>query len=231
MIQIKRKKKKKNIGTIIIFFLIFLNIAFIASIYHFEKVVTPTVMAAADMEMRAKSTEIINQTIVDEYTKQFSYNDIIQMDKDDNGNIVMIKADTLKMNKIACDVALKSQDKLQKLGRIGVKVPLGYILKSNILAYYGPSITIKMEPIGFIETKYISQFESAGINQTRHRIYVQVRTDVRVILPMENNDIQVINEVPIAETIIVGKIPETSVNLGMQDASFKLKNETNDKGK
>lgn len=231
MVQIKRKNKKKNIGTKIIIFLIFLNIIFIAFIYHFEKVVTPTVMAAADMEMRAKSTEIINQTIVDEYAKQFSYNNIIQMDKDDDGNIVMIKADTLKMNKIACDVALKSQNQLEKLGKIGIRIPMGYIFKSNILAYYGPSITIKMEPIGFIETKYISQFESAGINQTRHRIYVQVKTEVRVILPMQNNDIEVVNEVPIAETIIVGKIPETAVNLGMQDASFKLKNGANDKGK
>jgi len=181
-------------------------------------------MSVADAEMRAKSIEIVNKAIIDEYSKQFNYDDIIHVEKDKNDNIVLLKADTLKMNKIACDVALTSQKELKSLGNVGIKVPLGYILKNNILSYMGPSIAIKMQPIGYIETKYISDFEQAGINQTRHKIYVQVKTKIRVIIPLKSNDIEINNEVPIAETIIVGKVPDNSLNLDLQNAGSKLNN-------
>ena len=164
---------------LIIISIIMIN--FVIFIYIFDKISMPTIMAVADSEMRAKATEIVNKAIIDEYSNQFNYDEIIKADKDSVGNIVMLKADTLKMNKIACDVALKSQKELMKLGDVGIKVPIGYITRNNILSYYGPSVTIKMQPIGQVETKYSSEFESAGINQTRHKIYVKVKTTVRVI--------------------------------------------------
>ncbi|HEY8892376.1 MAG TPA: sporulation protein YunB [Clostridium sp.] len=196
--------------------------------YIFDKTVMPTVMAVADAEMRAKATEIVNRAIINEYSDQFNYDQVIRVDKDSQGNIVMLKADTLKMNKIACDVALESQKELMKLGEVGIKVPLGYITRNNILSYYGPKITIRMQPIGSIETKYSSEFESAGINQTRHKIYVKVKTTVRVIIPLKSNDIVVTNEVPIAETIIVGKTPNTAVQLDLNGTGFKMGNISGD---
>lgn len=195
-------------------------------IYILDKVVTPTVMAVADAEMRAKSMEIINTSILKEYSKQFNYDDIIKVEKDEHGNISMLKADTLKMSKIASDVALNSQKELKALGHIGIKVPIGYIFNNNILANIGPDVSVKMEPIGYIETKYQSEFESAGINQTRHKIYVQVYAKVRIIIPTKKDDIEVKSEVPISETIIVGKTPDTSINLDLNGAGYKI-NEQN----
>ncbi|NRZ96210.1 sporulation protein YunB [Clostridium tetanomorphum] len=206
---------------------LFLSIFGAIFIYTFDEIVTPTVITVADGEMRAKALEILNKTIIDNCLENFKYEDIISMEKDDSGNIAMIKADTLKMNKIACDVALESQQRLKDLGTVGIKMPLGYVFKNNILAYFGPNITVKMQPIGYIETKYLSDFESAGINQTRHKIYVQVKTNIRVIIPMRSNDIEVKNEIPISETIIVGRIPETSINLGLENAGFKIRAEEN----
>jgi len=185
------------------------------------------VMAVADAEMRAKATQIVNRAIINEYSKQFNYDEIIRVDKDSEGNIVMLKADTLKMNKIAIDVALESQKELLKLGDIGIKIPIGYITRNNIFSYYGPRITIKMQPIGLVETKYSSEFESAGINQTRHKIYVKVKTTVRVIIPLKSNDIEVANEIPIAETIIVGKTPNTAIGLDLNGTGFKMNNSDN----
>ena len=199
-------------------------ISFNVFIYSLDKIITPTVIAVADAEMRTKAMEIVNKSILDEYSKSFNYDEIIHIEKDNSNNIVMLKADTLKMNKIAVDVALEAQNEIKKLGNIGIKIPMGYIFKNNILANLGPSVTIKMQPIGLVETKYLSEFESAGINQTRHKVYVQLITKIRVIIPSRSNDIEVKNEVPIAETIIVGKIPETFMNLDLQKAGVKLNN-------
>jgi len=217
---------KIKIKILIIIGIIMMN--FTIFTYIFDKTVMPTVMAVADAEMRAKATEIVNRAIINEYSDQFNYDQVIRVDKDSQGNIVMLKADTLKMNKIACDVALESQKELMKLGEVGIKVPLGYITRNNILSYYGPKITIRMQPIGSVETKYSSEFESAGINQTRHKIYVKVKTTVRVIIPLKSNDIVVTNEVPIAETIIVGKTPNTAVQLDLTGTGFKMGNISGD---
>jgi sporulation protein YunB len=219
VINIKNKIKAR---ILLIMAIIMINLTIF--IYIFDKTLMPTVMAVADAEMRAKATEIVNRAIINEYSNQFNYDQVIRVDKDSEGNIVMLKADTLKMNKIACDVSLESQKQLMKLGEVGIKVPIGYITRNNILSNYGPSITIKMQPLGHVETKYSSEFESAGINQTRHKIYVKVKTTVRVIIPLKSNDIEVTNEIPIAETIIVGKTPNTAVQLDLNGAGFKLGN-------
>lgn len=195
-----------------------------ASIYFIDAMMRPAILSASDVETRAKVTEIVNSVIVNEYSKKFNYENIINVEKDKDGNIVMIKADTLRMSKISCDVALECQSQLKKVGTIGLKLPLGYIFKNNLLAFFGPNITIKMCPIGYIETKYLSDFESAGINQTRHKIYVQVKTNMRIIVPLNSKDIEIKNEVPISETIIVGKVPDTAINLGLDSAGFRLPN-------
>jgi len=213
--------KKMKILIFLFSFLVIFNIL----IYYFDKIITPTLLVVADAEMRAQCMEIVNKVISDEYSKAFNYDDIIRVDKDKEGNIVMLKADTLRLNQIACDVSINSQKKLREFGNYGIKIPLGYIFKNNLLSYLGPTIKVKMQPIGSIETKYHSEFESAGINQTRQRIYVSFKTNMRIILATRGNDLEVSNEIPISETIIVGKIPSTAVQLDLQDAGFKLGNQ------
>lgn len=128
------------------------------------------------------------------------------------------------MNKIACDVSLDAETEIKKMGSVGVKIPIGYISKNNILAQYGPKFTMKVQPVGYTETTYLSKFESAGINQCRHKIYVEIKTNIRIFLPFRNKDIEVVNEVPISETIIVGKVPQNAIQFGEDSKGFKLKN-------
>lgn len=224
--MIKRIRLKSYKIKLYKYYIIFLSIIilFIITIYKISSVITPAIATAADVEIRSKVNKTVSSVIINEYSEKFNYNNIINIEKDKDGNIVMIRADTLKMNKIACDVAIESQNQLTKVGEVGLKIPLGYILKNNLLTFIGPSITVKMQPIGYIETKYLSDFESAGINQTRHKIYVQVKTNMRIIVPFNSKNIEVNNEVPISETIIVGKVPNAAINLGLDNAGVKLPN-------
>ncbi|MGL5244333.1 MAG: sporulation protein YunB, partial [Sarcina sp.] len=155
--------------------------------------------------------DIINKNISNIYEKKFDYEELVKIDKDKEGNIVMIKADAVKLNSLATEVAIKAQQEIREVGSIGVKIPIGYITKNNIMSYWGPTITVKMEPIGRVEIAYDSIFESAGINQTRHKVYINVKTDLKIILPLQSREVEVKNEIPVSETIIVGKIPRTSL--------------------
>ena len=115
--KIKRFKKLDNkIKVIAIAIILF--VCFISSIYFIDLRLTPSIITDSDVEVRAKVTEIINSVILNEYSKNFNYDTMIHVDKDNERNIVMIKADTLRMNKIASDVALESQKNIKKIGKI-----------------------------------------------------------------------------------------------------------------
>lgn len=196
----------------------------ITFLYRLDRIISPIILNSADMEMKNRTVEIINRTVLENCQKNFMYEDIININKDECGNINMIKADTIKLNKLACDVALESQNRLKEFGVKGVKLPASYIFKNNIISFFGPSIKVKMQPIGYTETKYISEFTSAGINQTNHKISMEVITNIRIIIPLNSKDIEVKKQVPISETIIVGKVPESSINMEIGQTTFKAKN-------
>lgn len=218
-----KKRKRKRFINFFPIIIVLLTIVII-SLYIIDAYITPIILAEGDIIMRAKATEIINKIALDEFAKKFSYDDIIKVVKDKDGNIVMLQADTIKMNKIAADVTLKSQSELKKQSKVYIKVPLSYLLHNNLLGRLGPDVKIRIEPIGYIETKYASTIESAGINQVRHKIYVNMKTQVRVVLPMESNDVDINTEIPIAETVIVGKVPNNAWGLDIGNDKVKIKN-------
>ena len=173
----------------------------------------PSILISADSEMRSRASEIMNKAIVEEYSSKFKYSDIVNIEKDKEGNIILLQADTIKLTKIACDVADRAHKDLKEVGQVGGKINLGYVLKNNLLAQLGPQVTYKMEPIGYIETEYVSSFVSAGINQTTHKMSVVLKTKLRITIPLAVSDIEIKTEVPISETVIIGKVPTNSFQL------------------
>ena len=203
-------KKRKSLKKVKIRFLIIIICTLIIFIfYSINKNLSPTIIAVADSELRARTLDIINTNIQTIYDEEFKDIDLVSVEKDSNDKIVMVKADTVRLNTLATKISLKGQDELEKMGKVGFKIPLGYVSKVSILSYLGPDIIVKMRQIGRVEVSYESIFESAGINQTRLKIYMNVKSTMQIILPFESRDLEVVNNVPVCETIIVGEIPRT----------------------
>ncbi|WP_300857115.1 sporulation protein YunB [uncultured Clostridium sp.] len=215
----KRPKQRKNINFkqfklssnfLIIFFII---IMFNFIIYIFGKRIFPTVLEIGETKIKAEAIKIMNEESINVYSENFKYDDIIDIEKDSAGNITMIRADTVKQNYLASQVVLKCDKRLEDLEDLGVKIPLGY-LTNNVMFYnMGPKITVKMQQLGNITTSYESEFESAGINQTRHKIYLNLNATMKVVVPFNSREIEVTCQIPVSDTVIVGKIPETSINM------------------
>jgi len=206
--------KKTSTNKRILIFLSIIISLLILFIYMLDKIILSTLMVVADGEMRTRAIEVIDRNILDLYDKEFNYDDIMKIEKDGQGNINMIRADTIKLNSLAAKVSLESQNKLREMGAVGIKIPIGYISKNVILSNLGPSVKVRMQPIGSVKTNYISEFESAGINQTRHKIYLEVETSIKVIIATKSDEVQIKNTIPVAETIIVGKVPTTNLDFG-----------------
>lgn len=194
-------------------------------LYELNRAITPAISNVADGEIKRRTVDILNKTILKEYSDKFNYDEVIKVDKDSEGNIIMLRADTLKMNQIACEVAIRAQEELKESGSINIKIPVGYIFRNNIISNMGPKVTVKAQPMGSIDTEYSSKFQSEGVNQTKHSIYINVKTNVRVIFPMSVSKLEVKTQVPLAETIIVGKVPNTALQFDLKNAGFDLRSE------
>lgn len=203
-----RKKRIKPRFFIIILILIIFNIV----LYMFDKRVLPYVLQKSETMVKAKAVDTISEVSMNVFSSEFKYDDVIKIDKDSEGNINLIRADTIKLNKLSSEIALQCNDELKKMGDMGIDVPMGWITERSVFYDLGPEINIKIQHIGNINIDYDSKFESAGINQTRHKIYLKVKAMVRVIVPLHSQDVEVDCDIPVAETIVVGKIPETALD-------------------
>ena len=165
-------------------------------------------------ENRAKSiaTMISNEqaTIV---MTEHSYDELFTIEKDNNGNVVMIKANVVPINEIISDVANKIQEQLDQKGREDVEIALGSFTGFKLLAGRGPGIKIRISSIGNVETDLRSEFTAQGINQILHRVYLQVKCRVSILTPFNDIEQEITNQVLLIENVIVGNIPSTYYNL------------------
>lgn len=207
--KIRFQIKHPKITMVIIAIFLLIN----SILYFFDKNILPTVLSIGEEKVRREATTIINETALDIYSKDFNYNDMILTEKDNEGNITLLRADTVKLNYLSAKLVLASNDKIDKLSEVGLKVPLGYMTKNLVFYNLGPKINVDITQIGNITSSYESVFESAGINQTRHKIYLNVDMKMKLIVPLNSRDVEISSQIPIAETIIVGKIPNTAIEL------------------
>ncbi len=183
--------------------------------YKINDDLRPVLIAYCDYEARTLAMRTINQTILNEFGGQVNYGDLMNVKTDSEGKVVMLQADTITLNKLSARIAIDVQKNIQDTSSNGINtyVPLGVVLKNDFFAYMGPKVKFKMEPAGTAYTTYRSQFEAAGINQTRHTIYIDVTIDIYVVIPLYRNSITVTSSVPIAENIIVGDVPNTYMDM------------------
>lgn len=191
---------------------LFILIIFNLGIYFFNKIVFPSVLKISETMIKSKTIEKISEISIELFNDEFNYDEMIIINRDNEGNINLIQANTMKLNYLASKLSVECNKTLQSMGEVGMKVPLGWISKNSAFYRLGPKINVKIEPIGNMNVTYESKFESAGINQTRHTIYLKVESKIRIAVPFQNKEIDVLCEIPVSETIIVGKIPSTAID-------------------
>lgn len=148
-------------------------------------------------------------TVIKENVTEIEYSNLVKLDKNEAGQIKAMQIDTLEMNKLSSLLCKKIQEKLNTEKDAYIKIKLSRLFGESIFSAFGPSVKIKVVPTGGVTTQVKSEFKEAGINQTKHSIYLVIKTKARIISPFITKPIEVTNQIDIAETIIVGDIPIT----------------------
>lgn len=199
------KQKKLSVKKKIIITTIFLSaVAFLLDIQ-----MRPLIKSVIFNQAQTASINIINKVIVEELSRlDMDYSDILDVQKDNNGKILAISTDMKKANSLKSLLAISIQEKLSKLENQEVKVPVGTFTGTEIFNGRGPRINVHMSISGSVVMDFKSEFISAGINQTKHRLYLDVSTEIFAIIPGYPVNTVMSTSILIAETIIVGEVPK-----------------------
>ena len=148
----------------------------------------------------------VNEAIA---TGDIDYDHLVSFEKDFDGRITALRSNMAEVNrlqnKIADDVLLR----LSEVSTSELSIPLGTLTGSALLAGRGPSLKVRMQTVGTTTAAFRDAFTAAGINQTRHRIVLQVDAYMSILLPGFSTYTKVSNEITVAETVIVGGVPES----------------------
>ena len=201
----RRRNKKNKIFIVAVAFFVLLIYGFI----WVDKNIKPTVLAISEVQARKIATQAINEAVKNKIKDDIKYKDLIFVNFDKDGKVTMMQANTIMMNSIASDVALEVQENVRNVAAKPVKIPIGNALNSQLIK--GPNINITIVPQGTVSVDFTTEFIESGINQTIHKVYLVIITEVRVIVPLASDVIKIVTNIPIAETIIVGDVPESYV--------------------
>ena len=184
-----------------------------------ERNLESVILDMAYARAEAMAVEYIHEAVRDVMEESVTYEDMMHVQTDQNGRITMLQANAVRMNELATVTALEAQSKLESAEAQSIAIPLGAALGVPFLSALGPRIRVHIVPVSAVSAAFSTEFESAGINQTRHKIYLSLRTTVRLVIPSGARQVSLGSQVLIAESIIVGEVPQSYVQVPeMSDA-------------
>ena len=176
-------------------------------LFYFNTYVNPVITSTSKSKIKMLTTRAINSSVTELLNSTNVYDDLIKIERNADGDVVLISADAAKINLLAKDITRVALQKIEMIGENGISIPIGSFTGMPILMGRGPEVQIKVVPIGTLDSKFVSQFVSSGINQTLHRIYLTIQSNINLVLPIFDNPVQTYTEVMLCESVIVGKIP------------------------
>ncbi len=217
----KKKGKKNRIKLIDIskfriknkffaFFIILLIVIFLYCKY----LAVPILIKNTESQMKSYATRSINYAIADTMNQNIGYGDLVNIVKDTNNNVSFIEANSVRINLLSKTMSKVVMSNFLQFAKWPITISVGSFTGLSILSGLGPKIAFKVSPFGEVLCSFNSKFESAGINQTYHQLYLIVSLKVNIVFPFERLQVYSDSEVLLCETLIIGKIPEVYLNSG-----------------
>ena len=207
----KYRKRKFTWYRIIAVTIVIFMILFVIFAVWIDKAVRPVASVQAEHLSLLETNRTIEEA-VSEYisTENFSYSDFVTVKYDTSGRVASVEARTQNINKVQSEIALEINSRLEESISYAT-VPVGSLTGSYFLAGKGLKIRLRICPAGKADVRLKSEFTSAGNNQTCHRISAEVTADIKSSLPIYDFSTETSFEFLLAESIIVGEVPEKSI--------------------
>ncbi|NMB20329.1 MAG: sporulation protein YunB [Firmicutes bacterium] len=172
-----------------------------------EKRLGPVLRTWAETRAMSLATRAINVAVEEMMAVSMSQSTMAELIRDSEGRLQAIQYDMGEVNRVSSQATHKILQTLTNMGEEVFPIPIGQLTGLDFLASWGPGIPVRMIPVGGLTTAPVASFESAGINQTWHRVLLDVQVVMRIAVPLVAEEILVSTQVPILEEVFIGSVP------------------------
>ena len=178
----------------------------VAVVLHMKPVVVDLATARTSNAVNRIVVAAVNDAVD---SGRIDYEQLVDFDKDAEGHVTALRSNMAAFNRLQASIADDILQRMAEVSSTDLAIPIGTLTGSPLLAGRGPCLRVRMQSVGTATARFDNQFSSAGINQTRHRIILDVDVHVSILLPGLTTYTKVSNEISVAETVIVGGVPDT----------------------
>lgn len=179
-----------------------------------ERALRPVLAAAARYQVRSQVTAAVEQWAArDLQERGVDYSDFVTITRNEAGEITALSADMARLNLLRAELSAHLLERLED-SQLELTVPVGSLLPLEPTWARGPELHLRALALGTASAEFESEFTSAGINQTRHRLWLELSVPVTVLLPGGGEELTVDSRLCVAETVIVGQVPQTWFQTG-----------------
>ncbi len=169
----------------------------------------------AQTQVKNTTSDLTNDAIAKQIAAgNIAYDRIVYFEKDLEGRITALKTNMSEVNRLKTDILNIINDEILALDTSDIGIPLGSLFLPELLSGKGPAIPVHILSIRNSDANFVSHFSQAGINQTLHRLNMEVSIDVAVLVLGRTTSFTMTSEVVVAETVIVGDVPQTFLQTG-----------------
>lgn len=179
-----------------------------------ECALRPVLAAAARYQVRSQVTAAVEQWAArDLQERGVDYSDFVTITRNEAGEITALSADMARLNLLRAELSAHLLERLED-SQLELTIPVGSLLPIEPTWARGPELHLRALALGTASAEFESEFTSAGINQTRHRLWLELSVPVTVLLPGGGEELTVDSRLCVAETVIVGQVPQTWFQTG-----------------
>lgn len=215
-------EKKKRWGKRLLRGFLLLLLLLSALFLILQKNLQGVILDMAHARAEAMAVSYVQEAIRSLMSGENIYSRMITVHVNDAGQVTYLEANTAEMNRLSTEAALQTQQRLESAEAQSVSIPLGAALGIPVFSALGPRIPVSIVPVSAVSAAFFTEFESAGINQTRHKIYLSLQTTVRLVIPTGAKQVKLESQVLVAESIIVGNVPATFVQVPQYDDALNF---------
>ena len=197
---------RQRVGIWLTLLVLALLAAAVSLLWHLKPVMTSMATARVSNLVNRIVSAAVNEAVEN---GDIDYQNFVIFEKDETGHITALRSNVAEVNRMQGQITDEILHRLSEVATSELEIPLGTLTGSALLAGRGPSLFVRMQGVGSASAAFRNQFTAAGINQTRHQIFLDVDVYMSILLPGMKTSTRVSNEIAVAETVIVGGVPDT----------------------
>ena len=197
---------RQRVGIWLTLLVLALLAAAVSLLWHLKPVMTSMATARVSNLVNRIVSAAVNEAVEN---GDIDYQNFVIFEKDETGHITALRSNVAEVNRMQGQITDEILHRLAEVATSELEIPLGTLTGSALLAGRGPSLFVRMQAVGSASAAFRNQFTAAGINQTRHQIFLDVDVYMSILLPGMKTSTRVSNEIAVAETVIVGGVPDT----------------------